>query len=340
MPESILAEPLDRIAGGASTSVISTVLPAIDGLLATTSVVLVIAWAIHRRRHPRAWSLQDAPPRPNRFVDESLLIAVGTYFLAAVLVATLVGTDSPDAPKALIRLLAAIATNVVGLAICAGIATAQFDGGGIRLLLGNPPPTPSAPSAAGDPSTSPGDPVWHRFSTGADTDCKPVPHLFRRRSSPTALSLAATVCAIGLCPVLAMVVVIAVRWFAPDFDFSTHPTLLALRSGESSPALVVGLWLSAVVSAPLAEEFFFRGIVQTHLSKVLGGRWRAIGVTAMAFGIVHAQQPHAMLPLVLFAVLLGYVYERTGALVFPLLIHAAFNAKSMLWEALGAGSSL
>jgi len=34
------------------------------------------------------------------------------------------------------------------------------------------------------------------------------------------------------------------------------------------------------------------------------------------------------------ALLLGYAYERTGSLLPPMVIHALFNAKTLIWEAL------
>jgi membrane protease YdiL (CAAX protease family) len=36
--------------------------------------------------------------------------------------------------------------------------------------------------------------------------------------------------------------------------------------------------------------------------------------------------------------MLGYAYERTGSLVSPILIHAAFNLKTLVWNALGGYS--
>lgn len=300
MPQAILAEPQERIAGGGDFSATETLLPVLDWVAVIAGVLLLVAWAIHRHKRPQAWSLQTAPPRPNRFIDESLLLAVGVYFLAGLLLNSILNVRTDDNPDAMDRLLASVATNIIGLVICLLIVAGRFEGGLRRFLFGSSP----------------------------------------RMLSAARLTLAAAVTSIGVCPILAMGVIVVVRWFDPMFEFSAHPTLVALRTGESPTALVVGLWFSAIVSAPLAEEFFFRGIVQTHLSKILDGHWRAIGVTSMAFGLVHATQPHAMLPLVFFAIVLGYVYERTGALLCPLLIHAAFNAKSMLWETLGAGSSL
>ena len=55
-----------------------------------------------------------------------------------------------------------------------------------------------------------------------------------------------------------------------------------------------------------------------------------------AFGAVHFAQPHAIPALVVLSLLIGYAYERTGSLVAPVVIHAAFNLKTLIWSALGA----
>ena len=64
-------------------------------------------------------------------------------------------------------------------------------------------------------------------------------------------------------------------------------------------------------------------------------RHTAIVISAGAFAAVHFQQPHVVLALFFFGVLLGYAYERTGSLAAPVLIHAAFNLKTLVWESVG-----
>jgi membrane protease YdiL (CAAX protease family) len=98
---------------------------------------------------------------------------------------------------------------------------------------------------------------------------------------------------------------------------------------------VAGLWIGAVVVAPIAEEAFFRGLLQTFLAGVVRSRWLAIGLTAVAFGIVHFSQPHVIPALIVLGLLIGYAYERTGTLVVPVLIHAGFNLKTLVWDAFG-----
>jgi len=90
-----------------------------------------------------------------------------------------------------------------------------------------------------------------------------------------------------------------------------------------------GPWLwatvfSAVVMAPLSEELFFRGLLQSMLRRYTRNPWMAILITSAFFAVVH--RPWQDMPaLFVLAVVLGYNYERCGRLYVPMLIHAVFN---------------
>jgi membrane protease YdiL (CAAX protease family) len=94
------------------------------------------------------------------------------------------------------------------------------------------------------------------------------------------------------------------------------------------------LRIGAVVVAPVAEECFFRGLLQTTLRNVFGRPWPAVLITACMFGVAHSQQPQVIPTLVLLGVLLGASYERSGSLVAPIVLHCLFNVKTLVWEAL------
>ena len=100
----------------------------------------------------------------------------------------------------------------------------------------------------------------------------------------------------------------------------------------------MALWSGAFVIAPIAEELFFRGMVQTILGNFLGSRWSAILFTSLAFGLIHFSQPYAIVALIFLAILIGYSYEKTGSMLPPILIHALFNLKSLIWDAMGQSS--
>jgi len=93
-------------------------------------------------------------------------------------------------------------------------------------------------------------------------------------------------------------------------------------------ALVV---VSAVVVAPVAEEFFFRRVLQGWLERFLHGDARsAIAGSSLAFASAHAGQGLAFVPLFPLAVVLGVIAHRTGSIVPCVLLHGLFNAVSVL----------
>ncbi|KAB8045997.1 CPBP family intramembrane metalloprotease [Janthinobacterium rivuli] len=102
------------------------------------------------------------------------------------------------------------------------------------------------------------------------------------------------------------------------------------------PAAVGGsswdsLWLLAlgVLAAPLCEEFIFRGLIQGGLRRSLPA-WQAIGIAAALFAIVHP--PAAMLPVFVLGLCTGIAYERSGALLAPMLTHALYNAAMLGYQ--------
>ena len=110
-------------------------------------------------------------------------------------------------------------------------------------------------------------------------------------------------------------------------DQIAHPTLEALQETKNV-GIFAALVFGAAIVAPIAEELVFRGMVQTAIlqSGLLGGRWRAITITSGLFVLMHVGLPWQTLPgLFVLSMGLGYVYERTGRIWAPILVHAIFN---------------
>ncbi|OEZ89234.1 CAAX amino terminal protease self- immunity [Janthinobacterium sp. HH106] len=91
------------------------------------------------------------------------------------------------------------------------------------------------------------------------------------------------------------------------------------------------LWLLAlgVLAAPLCEEFIFRGLLQGGLRRSLPA-WQAIGTGAALFAMMHP--PSAMLPAFVLGLCAGLAYERSGALLAPMLVHAGYNAALLAYQ--------
>jgi membrane protease YdiL (CAAX protease family) len=85
--------------------------------------------------------------------------------------------------------------------------------------------------------------------------------------------------------------------------------------------------LIAVVAAPLTEELIFRGCLYCILRQI-GGKFLAIAVSSLLFALIHGHIP-SLAGLVILSVGLSLLYEKTGSLWAPILLHAAFNGLSI-----------
>lgn len=101
---------------------------------------------------------------------------------------------------------------------------------------------------------------------------------------------------------------------------------------EARDPVAVGLVvLAAVVVAPVAEEFFFRRVLQGWLEVRLpeGDGAAAVGLSAAAFAVAHVGHGLAPVPLLLLGIVLGAIARATGSLAPCVLLHALFNAVSV-----------
>ncbi len=87
--------------------------------------------------------------------------------------------------------------------------------------------------------------------------------------------------------------------------------------------LVISILVVAVVPG-FAEEFFFRGIVQTQLYEAFRNRHYAVFLSTALFGILHLQF-FAIIPLMVSGLLLGYLYLWTKNIWYPVIAHIANN---------------
>lgn len=113
--------------------------------------------------------------------------------------------------------------------------------------------------------------------------------------------------------------------------------LLKLISGSSSTTTIALLTLSAAVLAPIFEEALFRGLFQSVLVNLFGGRrWPALLTVAAVFAALHLGQTtwHALPALFILGATFGWVYERTGSLLPGIVAHMGFNSLNLLLAAL------
>jgi hypothetical protein len=102
------------------------------------------------------------------------------------------------------------------------------------------------------------------------------------------------------------------------------PTDIAEIFFEASTSGRVTIGFAVLLAGPLVEEIFFRGALFGPLRRSHASVTVIMG-TAAYFALVHLD-PHAMLPIVIVGVALGYLRAASGSLVPAVLLHVAFNA--------------
>ncbi len=107
----------------------------------------------------------------------------------------------------------------------------------------------------------------------------------------------------------------------------SHPVVDFLQADRT--AWAIGLVIvTAVVAAPIAEEFFFRRVLQGWLEVKLGD-W-AVVVSAVCFGVAHLSHGLGWIPLIGFGLAAGYLARRRGTILPSIVLHALFNGLSVM----------
>jgi membrane protease YdiL (CAAX protease family) len=89
------------------------------------------------------------------------------------------------------------------------------------------------------------------------------------------------------------------------------------------PHLRAALFVMAVLIAPVAEEYLFRGLLYRALDREWGG-WLAVMGSAGFFAIYHP--PLSWLPVGLVGVANALLFKKTGALAPAVVLHMVYNA--------------
>ena len=83
--------------------------------------------------------------------------------------------------------------------------------------------------------------------------------------------------------------------------------------------------LYACIFAPIAEEIGFRGLILGGLLKTRCRPWIAILISALVFASFHGFGAHFVTAL-LFGILVGWLYWRTGSIIPGIIIHVTNNS--------------
>lgn len=127
-----------------------------------------------------------------------------------------------------------------------------------------------------------------------------------------------------------------------QFVDERHPIIETLERHPSAGLFALA-GLSAVVMAPLVEEFFFRALLQGWLESARPPvalseqtiaaaddrpRPLAILISSLIFAALHLGHGAAPVPLFFLALALGYLYQRTHRLLPCVTVHFCLNACS------------
>ena len=113
-----------------------------------------------------------------------------------------------------------------------------------------------------------------------------------------------------------------------QFSSQQHP-IIELFGEQPSVWLFALGGLSVVIVAPLAEEFFFRGLLQGWLESLAWKRG-AIVFSSLLFAAMHWDHGAAPVSLFFFSLGLGWLYQRTHRLLPSIVVHLCLNACSLM----------
>jgi membrane protease YdiL (CAAX protease family) len=114
---------------------------------------------------------------------------------------------------------------------------------------------------------------------------------------------------------------------------SDDQAAVKLLTDAKSVWTTIYLGVFAVVLAPVAEEFIFRGMLFPFVKQLGFPKLAWFGVSFL-FALIHLNAP-TFLPLFVFALALTWLYDRTDNLLAPITAHALFNATNLamlLWQ--------
>lgn len=112
-----------------------------------------------------------------------------------------------------------------------------------------------------------------------------------------------------------------------------NDTVWETTSGMLQSGSILMQILAVGISAPFAEEFVFRGILQQRLTSKLP-KWAALLIASAVFGIFHGNATQ-FINAFLAGLLIGFMYMKTGSLWLCIIAHMANNIFSVIYEPVG-----
>lgn len=143
---------------------------------------------------------------------------------------------------------------------------------------------------------------------------------------------------------LATVPLFVVLWISLGLDWKPLAELRQLVRELLGPHLVDCKWLDVVLislSAGIAEEALFRGVLQSAMLPYLGAPL-AVLIASVLFGLVHAVSKTYAIAATLIGLFLGLLYLATGNILTAIVCHAVYDIGALAFlikDARAAGIS-
>ena len=165
---------------------------------------------------------------------------------------------------------------------------------------------------------------------------KTIPYLgLQKVRSAMNLSLLAVLLLFASMPFISLITQVNQQLILPEWlsglelwmqnlERTAQETTNLLLSGTSIWEYLGNLLIVGVFAA-VAEEFFFRGVMQQLLVKLFKNNHVGVWMTAFIFSLMHLQF-YGFLPRVILGVLLGYLFVYSKNLWIPIIIHFLNNA--------------
>ena len=291
------ALPLQKLlAAAATTRPAMSQIEDVSGLMTTLcgiGICVFLIWLAHGVVKPAKFKLSTSPGRSNHLTPLHIVALLLASLLGAVMLAEAVGL-CVELAEDQSTIIAGIATPLLGLFGGLIVAAYSFDGGAIRGMGFTP----------------------------------------RRWVNDSIRSVIGFLAILPVCMFLLLVTTWLILQFSPNHELlAPHPYLQILTDPDVPTFWRAMVILAAVVLAPLGEEVFFRGLMQSMFRRYLRRPWVAIVLASILFSAVHFTDIKSLPALFALSLALGYNYERTGRLYSPIMIHMLFNLV-MIAEAL------
>jgi membrane protease YdiL (CAAX protease family) len=145
--------------------------------------------------------------------------------------------------------------------------------------------------------------------------------LFRPRVHRLILVFVATGAAVVL---VDQIYVISQRFSPVSEEYAEQ--IRELKPHGAFQLVVTALGLCLLV--PVAEEVVFRGLIQRIFSRNMAPLL-AVALAGAIFGAVHLNA-HLLVSITAFGWFLGFLFETTGNLLYPIIAHAVFNGVALV----------